>query len=356
MSFADLSSASPAVDRLSQVDYFRGSGSVGGPLQDGPDVADYKEWHHFLIHTANADFLINFNFLRERHADRCENVARVIAIARTETWEGGVDRIQSQDLHFKVGEIDARFGANLLLYSKGRYQLSLDMQDYPIRAELSIASASEVAVLRNFPLAPARKFSWAFVPRLIANGWLEVNGRRHLISDAPAYHDHNWGAFQWADDFAWEWGSALPEDPQNPWSSVLVRASDRGRRSSRCQLFMLWRDDKPFRIFSDEDLTIKPVGRLCRNNVLKVPRAMGLLAPGSAWDVPDKIQIEAQREEDSLTYEFVSEDYSQVIVPNEGPAGGVTALCEVIGSVHLNGIVRGEQVAMSGRGVLELVR
>jgi hypothetical protein len=119
---------------------------------------------------------------------------------------------------------------------------------------------------------------------------------------------------------------------------------------------MLWRDDKPFRIFSDEDLTITPVGRLCRTGVLKVPRAMGLLAPGSAWDVPEKIQIKAKREQDSLTYEFVSEDYSQVVVPNEGPAGGVTALCEVIGSARLEGIVRGERVTMSGRGVLELVR
>ena len=109
-------------------------------------------------------------------------------------------------------------------------------------------------------------------------------------------------------------------------------------------------------MISDEDLTITPVGRLCRTNVLKVPRAMGLLAPGSAWDVPEKIQIKAQREQDSLTYEFVSQDYSQVIVPNEGQAGGVTALCEVIGSARLDGTVRGEKVTMSGRGVLELVR
>jgi len=41
----------------------------------------------------------------------------------------------------------------------------------------------------------------------------------------------------------------------------------------------------------------------------------GAAGTGSAWNVPGKIQIKAQRERDSLTYEFVSEDYSQVIGP-----------------------------------------
>ena len=93
-----------------------------------------EEWHHFLIHTADADSLINFNFLSESRAGSRENIARVIAIARTARWEGGVDRIPSQDLQFEVGEINARFGSNQLLYSSGCYQLSLDLQDYPIRA------------------------------------------------------------------------------------------------------------------------------------------------------------------------------------------------------------------------------
>ena len=59
---------------------------------------------------------------------------------------------------------------------------------------------------------------WVVIPRLRAEGTIEIDGVVHHLQNAPAYHDHNWGYWSWGDDFAWEWGFGLDEDPENPWN------------------------------------------------------------------------------------------------------------------------------------------
>lgn len=338
------------VNELEHLDFFRG-------VSRGEDSWDqhHKEWHHFIFNTNGLDALINFNLLQETWSNS-RQAARVIVILKGRAWEGGVDYIAPEQLRVRPGRIDAQFGSSTLRFADGQYHVRIDLDDQPIRADLVFTSTSEPAVLRNFPLAPGRAFSWLFVPRLRVSGWVEINGERTRIEDAPAYHDHNWGSFRWADDFAWEWGSALPTASSSPWCAVLVRATDRGRRSSRCQLFMLWRNEEPWCVFHDEDLVFRPGGRFVRKGTLKIPRITGLLAAGTAWDVPAQLQVEARRGDDWLTYTFSSEDYSQVVVPDDGVVDGITALCEVVGDVQVTGRCRGEDVSMQGRGVLELVR
>lgn len=350
---ADLPSPAPDITRiLTDVDYFRRSPSrLSGR-------ADHKEWQHFLVHTEGVHLLVNWNLVDDQWATeaRRAEVARLIVLARTDAWDGDVERFTEDEVEVVSGRIDARFGQSTLRFEGGRYLLSIALRHRPISAELELVPITTPALSANQPLSRERSLSWLFVPRLVALGTITIDGRTSRVEAAPAYHDHNWGHFLWGDDFSWEWGSALPWDPENQWSVVHVRMTDRGRSTARYQGLFLWRGNAPLRVFRDEEIHVSGDGRFAIDRPLRVPRAMAMLAPGSASDVPGRMDIVARGDGDELRVRFAPEDVAQVVMPSERDPEGVTVINEVSGRVTMEGRVRGIEVAMEGPGVFEFVR
>src|SRR5262245_19152644 len=214
---------------LAGADYFRRSPSRLGGRRG------HKEWHHFLVHAPGMDLLINFNLIDDEWAEapgRTE-VARLVAIARGETWEGDVERFEADEVEVTAGRIDARFGPNALRFADGAYRVTVALRERPLTADLEFTPVTRPALSLNQPLTGSRRLSWLFVPRLHATGTVTVGGKAARIEGSPAYHDHNWGHFLWGDDFSWEWGSAHPQDAASPWSLVHVRMVDRARSVAR---------------------------------------------------------------------------------------------------------------------------
>ncbi|WP_437610054.1 hypothetical protein WMF20_01520 [Sorangium sp. So ce834] len=320
--------------------------------------ADHKEWQHFLVHTEGAHLLVNFNLVDDRWAPdpRRAEVARLIALARTDAWDGGVDRFADGEVEVVSGRIDARFGESWLRFDRGRYLLSIALRDRPLAAELELVPTTTPALSANQPLSPERSLSWLFVPRLVARGTITAGGVTRRVEAAPAYHDHNWGHFLWGDDFSWEWGSALPWDPANAWSVVHVRMTDRGRSAARYQGLFLWREGEPLRVFRDEEIRVAYDGCFDVGRPLRVPRVMALLAPGLASDVPRRMEVVARGDGDELRLRFAPDAVAQVVMPSERELEAVTVLNEVSGRAALSGRVRGVEVAMEGPGVFEFLR
>jgi hypothetical protein len=337
---------------LAGMDYFRRSPSrlLGR--------ADHKEWQHFLVHTEAVHLLVNFNLIDDRWAadPRKAEVARLIVLARGEAWDGDVERFDAADVEVEPGRVDARFGRNTLRFDRGRYLLSIALRDRPIAAELELVPTTLPSLSENQPLARDRSLSWLFVPRLVARGTITVGGRSIHVEAAPAYHDHNWGHFLWGDDFSWEWGSALPWDPGCLYSVVHVRMADRGRSAARYQGLFLWRGREPLRVFRDEEIRVEHEGSLETPRPLRVPRVMAMLAPGTASDVPRRMEVVARGRGDEIHLRFEAEDAARVVMPSEHAAEGVTVINEVSGHVTLTGRARGADVAMEGPGVFELLR
>jgi hypothetical protein len=334
------------------MDYFRRSPSrLSGR-------AEHKEWQHFLIHTDAVHLLVNFNIIDDRWAKdpRCAEVGRLIVLARQGAWDGDVERFDASEIDVASGRIDARFGRSTLRFDRGRYLLSLSLADRPISAELELVPTTTPALSRNQPLSHDRCLSWLFVPRLVARGTITVGSTITRVDAAPAYHDHNWGHFLWGDDFSWEWGSALPWDPENVWSAVHVRMADRGRSAARYQGFFLWRGSEPLRVFRDEEIHVVYDGHFESSRPLRIPRVMAMLSPGSASDLPRRMDILARGEGDEIHLRFEPEDVAQVMLPSEKDLEGVTVINEVIGRVTMTGRARGFDVAMEGPGVFEFLR
>ena len=346
---ASLPAPSPRIAAiLADADYFRRSPSrLSGR-------AEHKEWQHFIVHAGPVHLLVNFNLVDDPWAQR--EVARLVVLARTEQWDGDVERFEEREIEVVPGRLDARFGASTLRWSGGRYLLSIALRDRPIAAELEIVPTTCPALSANQPLDRERSLSWLFVPRLVARGTIAVGGRTEQVDGAPAYHDHNWGHFRWGDDFSWEWGSALPRDAGNAWSAVHVRMSDRGRSAVRYQGFFLFRGADPWRVFRDEEVRVSHEGSFEAPRPLRVPRVMAMLSPGGTGDVPRRMEVVARGDGDELRLVFTPEDVAQVVLPSERDPEGVTVINEVSGHVAMEGRVRGVTVAMEGPGVFELLR
>lgn len=349
---ADPGLARRIADMLRQADFFRRSPSrLGGPAQ-------HKEWQHFMLHGDEVHLLVNFSlvddpFARDR---RRGEVARLIVLARGDAWDGDVDRFEPEEVEVQAGGMDARFGDNRMSFRDGRFHLRVALRERPIAAELTMTPTIVPTLSSNQPLSRTRNISWLFVPRLAVEGTVTLDGRTLEVRDGPGYHDHNWGHFLWDDDFSWEWGSALPPDPANPWSVVYMRMADRGRSLCRSQALYIGCGGEQFRFFRDHDLRVTLHGRFDAGRCLKVPRIMAMLAPGTAADLPRRLEVDAAAGGDRVRMVFAPEDVAQLVLPSETRLDAVTIINEVSGRVSLEGSVRGRRVEMEGPGVFEFIR
>ena len=337
---------------LTRSDYFRRSPSrLGGP-------AEHKEWQHFILHTQDVHLLINFSLVDDRYARdrRRGEIARLIVLARGTEWDGDVDTFQAAEVAVPAGRIEARFGESWMRFEDDRYHLNVVLRDRPITAELEMKPTIVPTMSSNQPLSRTRNISWLFVPRLVCRGRVTVGDRTIEVDNAPGYHDHNWGHFRWDDDFSWEWGSALPLDPANPWSVVYMRMCDRGRSLCRSQALYIGYGEEQFRFFRDQDLRVTLIGRLEQERCLKVPRVMAMLSPGTAKDLPAELIVTARAGGDHVEMRFCLEEVSQLVLPSEMRLDGVTTINEVSGNVTMRGTIKNRTVEMDGPGVFEFIR
>jgi hypothetical protein len=322
----------------------------------GQNPGTHKEWLHFAIYGANVDVLVNFSVVDDTRARAPlgSELARITCLVRERAWEGDVDLWPSHEVVVTGGHIGLEFGPNHVRFIDGAYHIRAALQRRPVELELVLEPLVYPTEANNIDVEDGAPINWMVLPRLRASGVVRVAGRSHAIVDAPAYHDHNWGNFEWGRDFAWEWGYALPREASTPWSLVLVRLTDRGHRSSLMQGIFLWMGERKERVFRDDEVTIRHEGLLRPSSVFKIPRVMGLLSPGTATDVPQRLLVEGRSGDDFVRFEFTSEEVAQVVIPNDIDLG-FTVINEVSGSARMEGVVRGRTIDVNGRSMCEFL-
>lgn len=323
-----------------------------------PAVADggaerYKEWHHFCILGTDVQVILNLNIRGDVRAPDGASAARAIVLVRERAWDGDVDAIASRDVLVRHGRIDLCLGHNAVRFRDGAFELSAALQHRPITLTLRLRPITLPLLRSSVPLGTG-KINWLVVPRLAASGKVVVERRVHTLREAPAYHDHNWGRWLWGYDFAWQWGFALPDHTAAPWSVVFNRITNRAQSRVFELRFALWKNETLHRLFTQDEIQVRPAGYLSPTRVPKFPRAMALVAPEHATDIPLRLDITAAIGGDHLRCRFEAEDVAQIVVPNETDLGQ-TIVNEVSGRLRLAGEVKGESVAMQGRAIFEFL-
>lgn len=314
----------------------------------------YKEWSYFCVLGRDVDVLVNFSLMDRRGAASAKTIPRLTLLARTPSadWDGDIEQFAEGQVEFAPGHSDIRMDRSWLRILHGRYHIDAELDTRPLAVSLQLTPRVRPAIASSVRLSRDGGMRWLVVPRLTASGFVKIGSETIHIVDEPAYHDRNWGRFDWGGDFSWEWATLLPARRESPWSLVYMRIGDRFRNRCYSQGLMVWRDDQHRRTFSGRELGVRHHGLLRARNVLRVPRIVSLACPGAAVDVPRKLELCARFGGDLLEIEAELNDMAQLGLPNDGPSG-LTLLSEVGGSARVSGRIQGEPVSYTGRILAE---
>jgi hypothetical protein len=269
-------------------------------------------------------------------------------------WAGAIERFDSADIDFSADLGSLTIGANRMTVGPDGYRVDIDLPGPGIRARLHFTPVSKPFVVNNQPLGEGR-MSWLFVPKLRADGWLRIGDDEHRVDNEAAYHDHNWGRFRWGGDFGWTWGTLLAGRPENPWSLVFLRMTDRRRLVTLSQALYVWHHDDPAAIFRHSAVRMRSHGLLGRAADCTLPPPMRLLLDSEVSDVPQRVDIDAARAGDVVHAEFRPQSYARLAQPSEVHLTRSTVLCETSGTATASGSINGERVDFVGTGVFELL-
>ena len=315
----------------------------------------FKEWHHFVIHGAGRRLLINFNLTSEPSStNRFRLAPRVIVIDHDKQWTGAIERFDESELDISADLGTLTIGGNRMVVRPDGYQAVIDLPGQGMKGELQFTSVSRPFVVNNQPLGGGR-MCWLFVPKLRADGWLRIGEIEHRVDNEVAYHDHNWGRFRGGDDFGWTWGTILSPQPENPWSLVFLRMTDRRRLRCLSQALYVWHHDEPAAIFRHAAVKTRSHGLLGRPADCTLPAPMRLLLDGEVSDVPERVEIDAARVDDAVHAEFRPHSYARLAQPSEVSLNRSTVLCETSGAAKVRGSINGERIDFVGTGVFEFL-
>lgn len=338
-------------DVLERTDWLRRSRAWHGAPRG------HKEWLHFCVYGRDVDLLVNFSIVDDLSltAEAEAEAARMTVLVRDQRgWDGVVERSADADVAARGGRTDIRIGRSRVQLRDGVYELEMECLTRPIAARLVLRPYTVPSQANNVELPGGPPINWLVCPRLLAYGTIEVDGVTHVIDGSLAYHDHNWGSFRWGQDFAWEWGFALPDDASVPWTMVFVRLSNRAHTRALMQAVFVWDGAHQTRVFRAHDVAVARHGFLGAGCPLKLPRAMALVAPESSTDVPRTLWARGTGDGDAVELEFTASDGAQVIVPNDTDAG-VTIINEVNGRVSAHGVIRGRELSLEGHAIFEFL-
>lgn len=334
---------------LAGSDFFR------APVLATAQPEGFKEWHHFVIHGPGRRLLINFSLTSEpSRVGQLRLTPRVIVIDHEKCWKGTIERFDDSELDVSADLGALRVGGNRMIVRPDGYQVVIALPGQDIWGELNFTSSSRPFVVNNQPVGEGR-MCWLFVPRLRADGWLRIGGQERCVENEVAYHDHNWGRFWWGDDFGWTWGTILSQQPENPWSLVVLRMTDRRRLRCLSQALYVWHHDEPAAIFRHAAVQMRSRGLLGRASDCTLPAPMRLLLDGEVSDVPEQVDVDATRAGDAVRLEFRPQSYARLAQPSEICLNRLTVLCETSGTAQVSGSVNGERMQFAGTGVFEFL-
>ena len=192
------------------------------PIARLRQAGGFKEWYHFVVHRSGGRILINFSLTTKRpHGLASADTPRHSDRASTSAGPA-IERFDNSELDVSADLSVLTIAGNRMTVRPDGYRVVIDLPGHDIRGESDLTSVSRPFCINNQPVGDGR-VSWLFVPRLRADGWVRIGGREIRLEGDAAYHDHNWGRFQWGGDFGWTWGTILPSEPDDPWSLVFQR-------------------------------------------------------------------------------------------------------------------------------------
>jgi hypothetical protein len=319
-----------------------------------PGIADresWGEWHYFNVLSPDAQRWWFISLIVGGDVSG-NDWGGLIAVTRREQ-RGAIHRFTRRHhrsrVRFSVSSPDLTMGdASVTLLDDGRYHVIATATDEAgENASVDvIVTPSPRAYFPGATLASGAFTSGYTVPalRASASGRLCVAARCEILTDAQAYHDHNWGVWR---GVTWEWGAARA----GPYTFLYGRVHSPDTLVSRPPLFLYVVDSlgfvgvyRPRRIGYEDGHTITVGGR-------RLP-------------VPSRATMADVRGADTVIVELTIDDAigSDTRLPMDErgdpqrAAHSTPYFIQMKGRARLRGVIAGERVDATGIGFFETYR
>lgn len=309
----------------------------------------HQEWQHFIIDTGEGLALINLS--RTRAEDE-RTTGQVLVMAHGERWCGAIRSFHGHEVYGSRDGRFARVGTSTLDMHERAWDLSLGGPLDSIEGSLRFASTMPPLIARNRTLAEGARLHWVAHPRAWCRGDMRIGDVRWTLRDAPTYHDHNWGRFDWGQDFGWEWGFIGVRDQDI--QIVLSTLTNRSGTAVRIRQLHLWKAGRHVLTARGEEIAWIQRGSLALPS-LQLPAALGLVVPTSACDAPTAIDLQVREGSRTLAVTIALTSRARVLVPSASHPLGVHVLDECAGTARVEGFIDG-RIDAEGTCLVEIAR
>jgi hypothetical protein len=193
--------------------------------------------------------------------------------------------------------------------------------------------------------------SWWAVPLLRVSGEVWIDGRRIDVTNAIAYHDHNWGRWHWGDNAGWEWGAfAFPEINA---VFVFARSSNKAH-DTWGRIHFNVQGEKFSTAFAPEHITVELSGTL-GSLARRIPGALAAVhADRRNPGLPARFVITADDGVNAVRLVLDARTAAQLILA-EPTRPGYSFINEIVGNCTVVGKINDFEFTASGVGIFEYV-
>ena len=324
---------------------------------DGPGPDRYSEWHHFTFDDAQNDLhgIVNLALSGDiRDPDR-SRAGLSLVVSEQGRWRGTMNLYGTEEAVFEAGSVDLALAGNSVRLNSGCYHVRAGLKDKSVQLEAVWTPQSEGVRVDNI----GGVVSTFILPRLVVEGWLEVDGRRHRIEGATGYHDHNWGYWTWGHDMGWDWGYAMevpvtgapPDGP--PLTVVFGQVTDASRVTAKSDMVLVvWVGGRCTQVFLDDAVRLFVDGEMAPAGVPRVPGVLALLEDRRR-PVPRRLVVRAEDGDHWLELSMEAAHALQFLVPHAAGTT-VTTVSELVGRYAVKGVLDGQPVDFAYSGFAEL--
>lgn len=318
----------------------------------GPERAD-KEWLHVLAWQGERVVLVNLAMLRG--VDGRPQGRTTVFLRDAGGWLGATRTSQWRDDAVHPGRVLLELDRARVRQRRGGLELTAALEDPSIRVELAIELAWPPAPPARTPLGEGRFMAWVVAPCCIAKGRVVSAKGAWTLDGAVAYHDHNWGRFAWGARVGWTWAVATWTRNGAPGAVVYSDMGDRSGQAPRQRTLLVWSGGPVPAVFTGAEVVVTRQGCLRPRTVPRVPAVAGLLVPGTATGVPERLVVTGRSAAGSVELQLRPVDQAQLVVPDEDDDLGCTLIDEVHAAYALEARIGGRAWEVEGFGTLEQV-
>lgn len=330
------------------------------PPPGHPDLTAYKEWWHIALidEAAGLDLIVNLSLSGDVHRAGAGRATRILL-----THEAALgwthDFVLSDGLGADPGDaaLALTFGGATLLVENETLVLTLpEGPQTRISGRITLhPRADPLMIWKNTRIGRGR-INWFVVAALEAWGDLTIAGRPYRLTATPAYHDHNWGAWFWGDNFGWDWGfAARMVDTRDGWLSLVYdRTTDKNGHVSLEHSLGIWAEDRLTRFFARRQVQVATAGSF-GGPVARIPVMTGLIDPARPVGIPQVLTLRAEDGDAWIEARFRPEQALQIAIPAEG-VQGLAELNETLGVLSISGRIGDQAFATRRRACFEFLR